>query len=194
MVSRRRSPRAVPPRRAGSGAAPLLGAFACIVLPAASLAGADRHAGHYYPEHPSREVYESRASPLPDSDRRRRIGFVTELTRQMLANPYPPRVAIFAKGTRAEKLIITSLHDGSYDTLFRLRALLAMLTARARASPAFQDNRVADVFTFLDLLKLLGFEQVTLTDGRRLAHQIELRERPGDARTPAGGSDAGQGG
>src|SRR3546814_3200706 len=38
------------------------------------------------------------------------------LTGQMLQNPYPPQFVLFAKGTDAEKLIITGLADVSYDT------------------------------------------------------------------------------
>jgi hypothetical protein len=142
----------------------------------ASAAGVgDRHAGYYYPHPGTSEVYEARPATLPDSNRRRRIGFVTELTNQSLARAYPPQFVIFAKGTHAQKLIITGLASGSVDTLFRMRALLAQLTARARSTPIFRDFQAEDVFTFLDLLKLLGFEQLTVTDGDRFAHQIVIR-------------------
>lgn len=138
-------------------------------------ASADRHAGYYYPQPASREVYEARAATLADASRKRRILFVTELTNQMMNNPYPPPFAVFAKGAQAEKMIITSLYAGGYDTLYRMRALLALLSARARSTPVFTDYQVEDLFTFLDLLKLLGFEQLTVTDGDRFAHQILVR-------------------
>ena len=136
---------------------------------------ADRHVGYYYPEPVSREVYDARVPTLQDSDRRRRIGFVTVLTNQMLKNPYPPQFAIFAKGAESEKLIVTGLSDNSYNTLFRARALFAMLTAMARSTKFFQEQANADRFTFFDLAKLLGFQQITFTDGDSFAHQIELR-------------------
>ncbi len=135
----------------------------------------DRHAGYYYPIPATSEVYEARAATLPDSNRKRRILFVTELTNQMLNNTYAPSVAIFAKGEEAEKLIITGLVEGGYNTLYRMRGLLAMLSARARTTPIFREYRVEDLFTFLDLLKLLGFKQVTVTDGDRFAHQIAIK-------------------
>lgn len=135
----------------------------------------DRHEGYYYPEPETSEVYEARIPTLPDSDRRRRIGFVTLLTNQMLDNPYPPPFAIFAKGTDAEKLIITSLYSGGYDTLYRARGLFAMLTAVSRATPFFQKLDDADRYTFFDLAWMLGFTQITWTDGDALAHRIELR-------------------
>ena len=138
-------------------------------------AAADRHAGYYYPIPATSEIYEARATTLPDANRKRRILFVTELTNQMLANPYPPPVAIFAKGAEAEKLIITSLYDDGYNTMYRMRGLLAMLSARARVTPIFKEFEVQDLFTFFDLLKLLGFELVTVTDGDRFAHQIKIK-------------------
>ena len=66
------------------------------------------------------------------------------------------------------------MRDDTYNTLYRMRALLAMLTARARTTPIFREYQVEDVFTFLDLLKLLGFRQITVTDGDRFAHQIRI--------------------
>lgn len=135
----------------------------------------DRHAGYYYPVPGSEEIYEARTVTLEDATRKRRIVFVTELTNQMMSNPYPPPVAIFAKGSEAEKLIVTGLYDNGYNTLYRMRALLALLSARARSTPIFREFQVEDLFTFLDLLKLLGFAQVTLTDGEQFAHQILIR-------------------
>ncbi len=135
----------------------------------------DRHAGYYYPEPQTSEVYDARVAPLPGSDRLRRIGFVTVLTNEMLKNPYPPQFAVFAKGVEAEKLIVTSVTENSYNTLYRARALFAMMTAVARDTQFFRDQAGADRYTFFDLAKLLGFEQITFTDGDAFAHRIELR-------------------
>ena len=135
----------------------------------------DRHAGYYYPAPESEEVYNARTVNLGDASRKRRIVFVTELTNQMMSNPYPPPVAIFAKGDDADKLIITSLYGNGYNTLYRMRGLLALLSARARGTPIFREFQVEDLFTFLDLLKLLGFSQVTVTDGDAFAHRIWIR-------------------
>ena len=136
---------------------------------------AEKHAGYYYPEPESSEVYEARVPVLPGSDRTRRIGFVTVMTNEMLKNPYPPQFAIFAKGAEAEKLIITALNENTYNTLFRARGLFAMLTAVARGTQLFRENPEADRYTFFDLAHLLGFEQITFTDGATFAHQIKLR-------------------
>lgn len=132
----------------------------------------DRHVGYYYPPPQSTETYPARGDTLPDSDRTRRIGFVVEITRQMLSHPYPPEFAMFAKGAEAEKLLIVALKDDVLDTIYRARAQLAMLTSVARATPLFEEFGVAEYFTFFDLLKIMGFSQLTISDGDRFAHQV----------------------
>lgn len=135
----------------------------------------DRHAGYYYPAPKTQETYVARAKTFPEADRKRRLGFVTAMTAQMMSNPYPPPFAIFAKGDDAEKLIIVGLYNDSYNTLYRMRALLAMLTAGARTTPFFNEMGVEDFFTFFDLLKLLGYKQITISDGRTFAHRVIIQ-------------------
>jgi hypothetical protein len=131
----------------------------------------DRHAGYYYPEITSTEVYPARAPTLPDSDRSRRIGFVIGVTREQLLRDYPPPYALYAKGEFSEKLIIVALDRDALASLYQARAMLAQLTALARATPIFIENRVEETYTFLDLLKLLGFTHLTVSDGQTYAHQ-----------------------
>jgi len=160
-------------------------AFRGILLVIATMAGSaaavgaepphDRQAGYYYPPPQTREDYKSIAVTLVDSDRDRRLAFVTGMTQNILNNSYPPTFAIFAKGDDAEKLIIVSLTDDGYNTLYRARALFAVLTAIARLTPFFQQHAVEDVFNFFDMCKLLGFAQITWSDGKSLSHQITLK-------------------
>ena len=70
-------------------------------------------------------------------------------------------------------LIIVALSDGQLNTIYRARALLATFTAVARSTSFFQQHTQPDESTFLDLLKLLGFKQVTISDGRDFAHQVD---------------------
>lgn len=142
---------------------------------AAGARSQDRHAGYYYPEPATSETFESLAETLPQAGRALRIGFVTAITNQNAGRPYAPQVAIFAKGEQAEKLIIVALIDGRFDTLFRARAEFAIMTASARLLPAFQEMGVQDQFTFFDLAKMLGFEQITASNGRDFAHQILIK-------------------
>ena len=132
----------------------------------------DRHAGYYYPEPASWEVYQARSRTLPEADRAARIGFVTGIAKHVSERPYPPQAVMFAKGTEAEKLIIVALVDGRIDTIYRARAVLANMTAAARLLPAFREMGVQDYFTFLDLAHMLGFKQITITNGRDFAHQL----------------------
>ncbi|MFQ5984692.1 MAG: molybdopterin-guanine dinucleotide biosynthesis protein A, partial [Alphaproteobacteria bacterium] len=150
-----------------------LGLILVLAAPAAAqtVEKPDRHVGYYYPPPATTEVYTARAGTLPDSDRPRRVGFVTGLTNRLLAAPHAPQFAIFAKGEEAEKLIIVGLRDGGFNTIYRARALFAMLTAIARFTPVFQETGAVHVLTFFDLAKMLGFKQITVTDGAAFAHQ-----------------------
>lgn len=150
--------------------APLLLALAL----SSGAAAADRHAGYYYPEPQAKEVYVARSQTMEEADRTLRVGFITGITNQLLSKPYPPTAAIFAKGEEAQKLIIVALEDGRIDTLFRARAIFANLTAVSRVMPIMRDLGVQDWFTFFDLVKMMGFVQITITDGRDFAHQVIL--------------------
>ena len=133
----------------------------------------DRHAGYYYPDIMSEETYRARAQTMPEADREVRLGFVSAHTAEQMGRSYPPRYALFAKGEDAEKLIIVGLDD-SFATLFRARGVLAQLTAQARTTTLFRNLAVEDFFTFFDLAKMLGFEQITVTDGDGYAHRIDI--------------------
>ena len=132
----------------------------------------DRHAGYYYPVPQSSEVYTARARTLDEANRTLRVAFITGLTNQSMARPHPPTAAMFAKGSEAQKLIIVALEDGRIDTIYRARAIFANLTAVARVMPIFQEFGVQEWFTFCDQAKMLGFEQITISNGRDFAHQV----------------------
>ncbi|MGP1394763.1 MAG: molybdopterin-guanine dinucleotide biosynthesis protein A [Inquilinaceae bacterium] len=155
-------------------AAALLVAAACVAGPALAQDEGDRHDDYYYPKVTSSETYPSPAGVLPGSDRLRRIGFVVGVTKEQLGQAYPPRWAMFPKGTDAEKMIIVTLDRDALVTLYQARAMLAQLTSVARASPIFIQNEVEDHYTFLDLLKLLGFRQLTISDGQTYSHQFAI--------------------
>ncbi|MGF1631610.1 MAG: molybdopterin-guanine dinucleotide biosynthesis protein A [Kiloniellaceae bacterium] len=152
-----------------------LAALLALAMGAAPAAADDRHAEYYYPEPSSLEVYEARAYALPEGSRKLRIAFVTGITTEQNRAPYPPQAAIFAKGSDAEKLIIVALEDGRIDTVYRARAIFAQMTAVARLLPVFAELGVEDYFTFFDLAKMLGFEQITISNGREFAHQITIK-------------------
>jgi hypothetical protein len=139
--------------------------------PAEAVAG-DRHAEYYYPSPVTQETYSSRAATLDTASRELRLGFVTALTERDLGRSYPPRHAIFAKGEDAEKLIIVSMTAEGFHTLYQARGLLAQLTAEARGTQLFRELAVDNIFTYFDLLKMLGFVQLTISDGETFSHQV----------------------
>lgn len=134
----------------------------------------DRHAGYYYPQPQSTETYVARVEAVPNADRRTRIAFVTGMSAQQARNPYPPEYHLFAKGTEGEKFILVAVDSRKYTTLYQLRALLAALSALARNTPVFQDHAMPENLTFLDLCKMMGVEQLTISDGDAFAHQITI--------------------
>ena len=101
--------------------------------------------------------------------------FVTVISQGTLQSAYRVPYAVFVKGEKADKLIIVGLAHGELDTVYRQRALLANMTTMARLSPFFQERTVAEDSTFFDLLKLLGFASVTITDGDKAAHQVTIK-------------------
>ncbi len=135
---------------------------------------ADHHAGYYYPAPDSRETYVGHGRQLEEADRRVRIGFVVGLEQEIAKRGYPVPYAVFAKGSDAQKMIMVALMDGPLDTLYRARGALANLTAEARLLPILKQNGVEDSFNFYDLLILLGYKQITITDGKTWAHQVKL--------------------
>ena len=146
----------------------------CLVSAVPDALAEDRHVGYYYPPPSSEEVYKARARTLPEANRGMRIGFVTGVTQQLQQRPFPPTAAMFAKGAEAEKLIIVALEDGRIDTIYRARALFANLTAVARTTPIFQEYGVEELFTFFDFAKMLGYTQITISNGRDFTHQVFL--------------------
>ena len=139
------------------------------------VSAADRHAGYYYPKPKKIETYRARARELPKNSRATRLAFINGLTTGLHKRPYPPQYAIFAKGLDAQKMIIVSNFANQLDTIYRARALLATMTAVARRSPIFKQFKVETILTFFDLAKMLGFKQITISDGDKFTHQVLLR-------------------
>jgi hypothetical protein len=155
------------------GAALVVAACAGPLTPAPAADGDSGHEGYYYPRISSSEVYTARARTLEDSDRQRRLGFVALMLGQQLELPYPPQHILFAKGEQAERMIVVGFGD-SFATLYRARAVMAGMTSLVRTTPLFQDLRVDDFFTFYDLLKMLGFRELVISDGRAYAHRVTI--------------------
>ena len=138
-------------------------------------ASEDRYVGYYYPKPTSTEVFESAMQTIADVDRAQRIQFVTVVSQGTIQSAYRVPYAVFAKGEKADKMIIVGVQAGELNTIYRMRALLANMTTMSRLSPFFQERTVAEDATFFDLLKLLGFKELTITDGEKLTHQVTIK-------------------
>jgi len=138
-------------------------------------ARADEPTGeYYYPKPGSHEAYKSPARTLDEVGRTKRVGFVIGLTQQVLARPHEVAVAVFTAGEDDDELVIVSTKEGRLNTVYRARALFAIMTAIARTMPLFTEFGVEDTFTFFDLAKMLGFKTITASDGDEFTHQVNI--------------------
>ena len=135
----------------------------------------DRYIGYYYPKPTSTEVFESSMQTIAGAERPQRIQFVTVVSQGTIQSAYRVPYAVFAKGGKGDKMIIVGMQQGELNTIYRMRALLANMTTMSRLSPFFQERTVAEDATFFDLLKLLGFTELTITDGEKLTHQVTIK-------------------
>ena len=53
---------------------------------------------------------------------------------------------------------------------YRARTLFATMTTEVRKSPIFKQFKVETILTFFDLAKMLGFKQITISDGDKFSH------------------------
>jgi hypothetical protein len=136
--------------------------------------GEDRYVGYYYPKPSVLEPYTSTMQTIAGVDRPQRIQFVTVVSQGTIQSAYRVPYAVFAKGDKAEHMIVVGMQQGELNTIYRIRALLANMTTMSRLSPFFQEHTVAEDANFFDLLKLLGFHKLTVTDGEKLTYQVTI--------------------
>jgi hypothetical protein len=151
-----------------------IGAILAMAASVAAAQDSDRHAGYYYPPATVTETFEATAPTMAGLTRLRRVNFATIIANKALAGSYPPTHILFVKGAEAEKLIIIGM--GNYvANIYQARALLAQLTAQARTTEMFLNLDPEYKLTFLDLLKMLGFQQLTVSDGLTFTLQIAIK-------------------
>jgi len=142
---------------------------------AATPAGEDKYVGYYYPKPTTVETYTSPMQTIQGAERPQRVQFVTVVSQGTIQSAYRVPYSVFVKGDKAEKLIIVGLQPGEMASIYRVRAILANMTTMSRLSPFFQERTVAEDANFYDLLKLLGFTQLTVTDGEKFSYQVTIK-------------------
>ncbi|MBI3197896.1 MAG: hypothetical protein HYZ40_10400 [Rhodospirillales bacterium] len=143
--------------------------------PAAAPAAEDKYVGYYYPKPTTVENYTSPMQTIAGAERQQRVQFVTVVSQGTIQSAYRVPYSVFVKGDKAEKMIIVGLQPGELASIYRIRAILANMTTMSRLSPFFQERTVAEDANFYDLLKMLGFTQLTATDGEKLSYQVNIK-------------------
>lgn len=145
--------------------------FAALTLPAAAQ---DRHEGYYYPPVTSTETFEREIRTLDGAKKEVRVDFVQNVTQAQLAQPEAPKFLFFAKGSGANHLIAVALDDDVFATLYRARAVMAQMTVNVRDGGFFVDQNLQFVATFYDLLQLLEFDTLVISDGKSWSHKVDF--------------------
>ena len=141
----------------------------CLALP---LAAQDRHEGYYYPPVTSTEVFDRVIRETDRASKVARIDFVQSLTQSQLSAPEAPQFIFFAKGEDARDLIVVALNDDVFASLYRARAVMAQVTVNVRQGSFFVEQNLQFVATFYDLLQILEFDTLVLSDGTSWAHKV----------------------
>ncbi|MEM6499436.1 MAG: hypothetical protein AAF709_22270 [Pseudomonadota bacterium] len=146
-------------------------AFA-VALCATAASAEERYEGYYYPTVTSEETFERAVRDLGEPNRQVRVDFIQNITQSQLAAPEAPQFIFFAKGNDAKHLIVVGLNDDVFSTLFRARAVMAQMTVNVRSSPFFVDQNLQFLATFYDLLQILEFDTLVLSDGKNWSHKV----------------------
>ncbi|MEM7544755.1 MAG: hypothetical protein AAF367_04395 [Pseudomonadota bacterium] len=136
----------------------------------------DRYVDYYYPPITSEESFNRQLAAAPAAPAAVRTNFVTAITKAQLEAPESPRFVIFEKGANAEKLIIVALDDQVFKTLFRARALLAQITSNMRGTDFFRQQNLHLEGTLYDMLKIMQFESLVISDGEAWSHMVTFTD------------------
>ncbi|WP_299878620.1 hypothetical protein [uncultured Sulfitobacter sp.] len=146
----------------------------CALLLAPVASANDRYVDYYYPQITSEETFDRVIRTPPPTPKAVRIDFINVLTTAQLEAPANPRFVFFSKGEGATTLILTALDDEVFATLYRARAIMAQLTVSVRKGGFFQQQNLQDVATFYDLLQLMAFDELLITDGKTWTHRVHF--------------------
>ena len=141
---------------------------------ATTLAAEDKYVGYYYPQINSTEVFDRQIRDAGAANKRVRVDFLTNLTKAQLAAPESPRFVFFAKGEGSSELILVALDDDVFSSIYRARAVMAQMTSNIRQSPIFVQQGLQFVATFYDLLQMLEFDTLVISDGKTWSHKVEF--------------------
>lgn len=151
--------------------------IAMLTFWAGAAAADDKYVGYYYPTPTTAEDFTRQLAPAPPADRTARVNFVTAITKAQLDAPANPRFVLFAKGEAAQHLVMVALDDEVFSTIYRARAMLAQMTSNFRRTEFFQQAGLSTAGTFFDMLQMLRFETLIITDGVEWSHRVNMVRR-----------------
>ena len=150
----------------------LLAIIAAAFLTVSTAQADDRYVGYYHPEITSEETFSRVIAPSPPATAEIRSSFVTSITKAQLAAPESPRFVVTEKGDASDKMIIVALDDEVFSTLYRARGVLSQLTSNFRGTEFFRAQNLHVEGTFFDMLQIMQFESLIITDGETWAHKV----------------------
>lgn len=136
----------------------------------------DKYVGYYYPPITSEETFSRVLKQAPKARASVRTNFVTTITKAQLEAPESPRFVFFEKGGESENLVVIALDDEVFSTLFRARAVLAQITSNLRGTKFFIDQGMNIEGTFYDMLQIMSFETMVISDGRNWSHKVTFKK------------------
>lgn len=150
-------------------------AFIALLLSTTLAFAKDKYVGYYVADVASEESFDRVIRDAGQSSKAVRVDFVNQVTIAQLKEPESPRFVFFAKGNDASTLILTALDDEVFSTLYRARAIMAQMTVSVRQSGFFKQEQLEYVATFYDLLQLMQFDELLITDGETWTHRVNFK-------------------
>lgn len=145
---------------------------------APGFASAQLGSGYFYRSPTVTETYTPSTLTLIDANERQRNRFVAGIVNAMLARPHPLSFALFPIGDDATELVIVSRQDGQLDTPYRARAMLEVMNVLTRSSRFVSSLGLDDGVGFLDMLHMLGFAGITISNGAGYTHHFMIVAPP----------------
>lgn len=130
-------------------------------------------AGYLYPAPNGSEVVSSIvADTLETPPFEVRVQLVTRLTQLLGARPYPPLALPATEGDDQTTLVFLDSGGLDVSTPYEARAMVAQMSAAVRNNPLFEQYGVENYARIFDLLKIVGFERVVITNGDDFAYMF----------------------
>jgi len=147
-------------------------------LLAPGFSSAQLGADHYYSSPTVTETYAPSTSALVDANERQRNRLVAGIVNALLVRPHPLSFALFSIGEGATELVLVSRREGQFDTPYRARAMLEVMNVLTHSSRFVSSLGLDDSVGFLDMLHMLGFTGVTISDGASYTHHFMIVVSP----------------